>query len=205
VGADDALHAGQSTFMVEMTETASILSSATARTLVILDEIGRGTGTLDGLSLAWAIAERLAGADDAPAPRTLFATHYHELTALEESLPGRVRNLTVAVREWRDEVVFLHQITPGRSDRSYGVHVARLAGVPGPVIERAKELLAELSVTHGSAPASAERREPDDQMPLFAASEHPCVEELRKLELETMTPLQAFDALRRLAESVRSR
>ncbi len=205
VGADDALHAGQSTFMVEMTETASILTNATDRTLVILDEIGRGTGTLDGLSLAWAIAERLSGADGAAAPRTLFATHYHELTALEESLPGRARNLTVAVREWRDEVVFLHQIMPGRSDRSYGVHVARLAGVPGAVIERATELLSELAVTHGSAPASAERREPDDQMPLFAASEHPCVAELRELELETMTPLEAFDALRRLAASVRSR
>lgn len=202
VGADDALHAGQSTFMVEMTETASILTGATARSLVILDEIGRGTGTLDGLSLAWAIAERLSGDGGAAAPRTLFATHYHELTSLEDTRPGRVRNLTVLVREWKDEVVFLHRIEPGRTDRSYGVHVARLAGVPAPVIERARELLAELSVTHGSVPASA-ATEVSDQLSLFSSAEHPVVGELREMNLNTMTPLCAFDALRCLVERVR--
>src|SRR5690606_37178417 len=139
VGADDALHRGQSTFMVEMTETAAILNNATGRSLVILDEIGRGTSTLDGLSLAWAIAEGLTEErhSDAPAPgrrcaasppRTLFATHYHELTELAERMPGRVVNLHVQVREWTNadghqEIVFQHTIAPGRADRSYGVHV----------------------------------------------------------------------------------
>jgi len=208
VGADDALHAGQSTFMVEMTETASILRSATEQSLVILDEIGRGTGTLDGLSLAWAIAERLAGEGEAPAPRTLFATHYHELTALAERLPGRVTNLCVSVREWGGEVVFLHRIGPGAAGRSYGVHVARLAGVPREVIERAEALLETLSVTHGD-PASvtgqtagADVAEPD-QWSLFSAPEHPVVGELRELEIESMTPLAAFDALRGLIERVK--
>jgi DNA mismatch repair protein MutS len=199
VGADDALHAGQSTFMVEMTETAAILSIATERTIVILDEIGRGTGARDGLALAWAVAERLAGAGGAPAPRTLFATHYHELTDLEESLPGRVRNLTVTVREWNDEVVFLHQIAPGRAGHSYGVHVARLAGVPAPVITRAREILRELDAASPPPP----QRTPDDQLPLFAAPEHPALAELRELDLESMTPLQAFDALRRLTDRAR--
>jgi DNA mismatch repair protein MutS len=123
VGADDALHAGQSTFMVEMTETARILHHATERSLVVLDEIGRGTSTLDGLSLAWAIAETLAGSGKGSGPRSLFATHYHELTRLEELMPGRVRNLHVSVREWGEEIVFLHRILPGKTDRSYGIHV----------------------------------------------------------------------------------
>jgi len=201
VGADDALHAGQSTFMVEMTETAAILTSATERSLVILDEIGRGTGTLDGLSLAWAIAERLAGEPDAPRPRTLFATHYHELTTLAESFPERVTNLCVSVREWNDEIVFLHRIAPGAAGRSYGVHVARLAGVPAPVVQRAKELLNELSVTHGAAHAPV--HDETDQMPLFAPGEHPVVSELREMRIETMSPLEAFDALRDVLQRVR--
>ncbi|MBX3315899.1 MAG: DNA mismatch repair protein MutS [Phycisphaeraceae bacterium] len=166
VGADDAIHQGQSTFMVEMTETANILNNATPRSLVVLDEIGRGTSTLDGLSLAWAITEHLAGecaeagtsedAATAPTsrgPRTLFATHYHELTHMEERLPGRVRNLHVAVREWTTpdgshEIVFLHRILPGRTDQSYGIHVARLAGIPRDVTDRAKEVLDSLAVQH---------------------------------------------------------
>ncbi len=201
VGADDALHAGQSTFMVEMTETAAILAGATDRSLVILDEIGRGTGTLDGLALAWAIAERLCGESNSPAPRTLFATHYHELTTLADTRPQSATNLCVAVREWHEEIVFLHRITPGTADRSYGVHVARLAGVPAPVIERAKELLDQLTVTHGSAPP-AQTTNPADQLPLFAAAEHPVVNELRELNLDAMTPLAAFDALRKLRTRV---
>jgi DNA mismatch repair protein MutS len=170
VGADDAIHQGQSTFMVEMTETANILNNATERSLVVLDEIGRGTSTLDGLSLAWAITEHLAGpAPEAPGdpgsdtppsprgPRTLFATHYHELTHLEERLPGHVRNLHVAVREWTTpdgthEIVFLHRILPGRTDQSYGIHVARLAGIPRAVTDRAKDVLDSLAVQHDLAP-----------------------------------------------------
>ena len=137
IGASDELHTGQSTFMVEMTETANILNNATARSLVILDEIGRGTSTLDGLSLAWAIAEHIASNVRC---RTLFATHYHELTDLAQRFKG-VKNLNVAVREWEDQVVFLHRIVEGGTDRSYGIHVARLAGVPAPVLDRARQLL----------------------------------------------------------------
>ena len=144
IGASDELHTGQSTFMVEMTETANILNNATDRSLVILDEIGRGTSTLDGLSLAWAIAEHIAANVRC---RTLFATHYHELTDLAQRFKG-VKNLNVAVREWEDQVVFLHRIVEGGTDRSYGIHVARLAGVPKPVLDRARQLLSELAVHH---------------------------------------------------------
>ncbi len=137
VGASDELARGQSTFMVEMTETARILNTATPRSLVILDEIGRGTSTYDGISLAWSVVEHL---HEHVGCRTLFATHYHELTDLAKSLAG-VKNLNVAVREWQEEVVFLHKIIPGAADKSYGIHVARLAGVPRAVIERSKEIL----------------------------------------------------------------
>jgi DNA mismatch repair protein MutS len=211
VGADDALHRGQSTFMVEMTETANILNNATTDSLVILDEIGRGTSTLDGLSLAWAIAECLAGDEENPGPRTLFATHYHEITELEERLEGRVRNLHVAVREWttedgRQEIAFLHSIRPGRADQSYGVHVAELAGVPKPVTVRAREILGALSVQHArvdTARVEAPRRSKasDGQMGLFTEFvPHPVVDEIRELKLDAMTPLQAFDALRKLQQ-----
>jgi len=218
VGADDALHRGQSTFMVEMTETAAILNNAGARSLVILDEIGRGTSTLDGLSLAWAIAERLAGdAESPPGPRTLFATHYHEITELEDRLPGRVRNLSVAVREWtapdddhpegRPEIIFLHRILPGRADQSYGVHVAALAGIPPSVTARAREILESLSVQHAAQIDPARVARPrgasrDAQLGLFAPAPHPALERLRELKLDAMTPLQAFDALRALHEEV---
>ena len=141
VGASDNLARGRSTFMVEMVETAAILRQATERSLVILDEIGRGTSTLDGLSLAWAIAEHVASEVRC---RTLFATHYHELTDLAHRFKG-VKNLNVAVREWEDQVIFLHRIVEGGTDRSYGIHVARLAGVPRPVIDRARQLLDDLS------------------------------------------------------------
>ena len=211
VGADDALHAGQSTFMVEMVETANILHHATTHSLVILDEIGRGTSTLDGLSLAWAIAERLAGDTNSnkphstPTPRTLFATHYHELTTLEEELPGRVRNLHVQVREWGEEIVFLHRIAPGPADQSYGVHVAKLAGLPPAVVARARELLDTLSVTHDGAPdrpsVSAPARSAPPQLTLFREyAEHPAIEELRQLDLNAMSPIEAFDLLRSLRE-----
>lgn len=213
VGADDALHRGQSTFMVEMTETANILNNATADSLVILDEIGRGTSTLDGLSLAWAIAECLAGDDRHPGPRTLFATHYHEITELETRLAPRVRNLHVAVREWttddgRQEIVFLHSIRPGRADQSYGVHVAELAGVPRPVTHRAREILGALSVQHakvdtGRVEPARPRSSDAGQLPLFTEYlPHPAIEELRGLNLDAMSPMQAFDALRRLRAQV---
>jgi DNA mismatch repair protein MutS len=213
VGSDDALHRGQSTFMVEMTETANILNNATGRSLVILDEIGRGTSTLDGLSLAWAITEHLAERQT----RTLFATHYHELTDLEDRLPGQVRNLHVAVREWEtegggEEIVFLHEIRPGRTDQSYGIHVARLAGVPESVTRRAREILETLAVQNTSPdtgsvsppePQDTPTRRKPDQMSLFADPQpHPAVDRLREIKIETLTPLEAFDLLRQLREQV---
>jgi DNA mismatch repair protein MutS len=211
VGADDALHRGQSTFMVEMLETASILNNATSNSLVILDEIGRGTSTLDGLSLAWSIVEHLAGSEETPGPRTLFATHYHEITELEERLPGLVKNLHVAVREWTNEngtqeIAFLHTIRSGRTDQSYGIHVAQLAGVPNHVTDRAREILATLSVQQRGRVETAHIEAPkpkrNDQMGLFTEFvNHPVVEEIRELKLDAMTPLDAFDALRELKRS----
>ncbi len=226
IGADDALHAGQSTFMVEMTETANILNHATPRSLIILDEIGRGTSTLDGLSLAWAVTEFLAGStrepsEPTPRPRTLFATHYHELTELEDRLAGRVKNLHVQVREWpgqpgpdgksHGEIIFLHRIVPGRSDQSYGIHVAKLAGIPREVIDRAREVLGSLNVQHGpatkpstqaitsNARASRAAASPPAQLSLFTEYlSHPAIDQLRELKLDSMTPLLAFDELRKL-------
>jgi DNA mismatch repair protein MutS len=194
IGASDELHAGQSTFMVEMTETANILNNATPRSLVILDEIGRGTSTLDGLSLAWAIAEHIASTVRC---RTLFATHYHELTDLAQRFKG-VKNLNVAVREWEDQVVFLHRIVEGGTDRSYGIHVARLAGVPKAVIERARQLLSELAVHHvgHNRAAKNRRREDEAQLPLFDDPGQELLKALAVIELEQLTPVQAFDLLR---------
>jgi DNA mismatch repair protein MutS len=212
IGASDELHTGQSTFMVEMTETANICHHATAASLVILDEIGRGTSTLDGLSLAWAIAEHLAGRGC----RTLFATHYHELTALAERSAG-VANLSVAVREWNDQVVFLYRILPGATDRSYGIHVAKIAGLPDGVIRRASDLLGRLVVSHAPAGRNGEAALEDanrvaprpaaggEQLPLFTEYlSHPVVEELRSLDINTLTPIQAFDLMRRWQERVNS-
>ena len=142
VGASDDLARGNSTFMVEMNETANILNNATERSLVILDEIGRGTSTYDGLSIAWAVVEHLHAAPER-GPRTLFATHYQELTQLDKHLP-RVRNLSVAVKEWNDDIVFLRRVVPGAADRSYGIQVARLAGLPRSVIDRARAILSRL-------------------------------------------------------------
>jgi DNA mismatch repair protein MutS len=192
VGASDELSRGQSTFMVEMTETARILNTATERSLVILDEIGRGTSTYDGLSLAWAVVEHL---HDQVGCRTLFATHYHELTDLDQSLPG-VGNLNVAVREWEGEVVFLHQIVPGAADKSYGIHVAQLAGVPREVNERAMEILAQLEAQHeqggklrvdAAAPVGNHQHL---QMTLFETVDHPLLDEIRRTDLNTKSPLE---------------
>ena len=204
VGADDALYRGQSTFMVEMTETAAILNGASDRSLVVLDEIGRGTSTLDGLSLAWAIAEALAGNGDR-GPRTLFATHYHELTDLAERSPEAVHNLHVAVKEWNGEIVFLHQIRPGSAAGSYGVHVARLAGVPSGVADRAEQIMATLSVQTAermnTAAVPKRKKKSEPQLGLFTEFiPHPAVDRLKELKLDTLSPMQAFDALRELAE-----
>ncbi len=201
VGAADRLGAGQSTFMVEMSETADILRLATPRSLVLLDEIGRGTATYDGLALAWAVTEHLH-AGDGPRPRTIFATHYHELTQLAESLP-RLANLHVTVQESGGTVVFLHGIAEGPADRSYGIHVAQLAGLPAPLLERAREVLAELeserTIEHLEPPGRRRRgaRTDPNQLALFAAEPHPVVEELKRVELEKLTPLEA---LNRIAE-----
>jgi DNA mismatch repair protein MutS len=198
IGASDEIHGGQSTFMVEMVETANILNNATDRSLVILDEIGRGTSTLDGLSLAWAITEHLA---ITVRSRTLFATHYHELTDLAERIKA-VRNLNVAVREWEDQVIFLHRIIEGGTDRSYGIHVARLAGVPGEVLERSRQLLSELAVHHvGSPKLSRPQQAGDpDQMPLFVDPAQLMARELAAIDLEKISPMQAFDLLRKLKD-----
>ena len=157
VGATDDLARGQSTFMVEMNETAAILNNATDRSLVILDEIGRGTSTFDGLSIAWSVAEHL---HDVTACRTLFATHYHELTDLARTRPG-VTNCNIAVREWNDDIIFLRKIIPGPADQSYGIQVARLAGLPEPILKRAREILTNLEnseLTAEGKPALAEKR-----------------------------------------------
>jgi len=210
IGASDELHTGQSTFMVEMTETANICHHATAQSLVILDEIGRGTSTLDGLSLAWAIAEHLAQRGC----RTMFATHYHELTQLPERF-ANVTNLNVTVREWQGQIVFLHRIVPGAASRSYGIHVARIAGLPPEVVARADELLAQLSVSHNGSVVDEGDDSPRNkksirpvpapkaQMSLFTEYvHHPVVDELKKLDLDTLSPMQAFEVLRQLRERV---
>ena len=188
IGAQDNLSRGQSTFLVEMTETAQILRHATPRSLILLDEIGRGTSTFDGLSIAWAVTEYLH--ERRAGVKVLFATHYHELTQLAERLP-RVRNFHVAVREWNDEIVFLHKVRPGGTDRSYGIHVARLAGVPAPVVERAKALLGELEASGAVRTEQADR----SQLGLFEPAPHPLAIELAKLDLSRLTPLEALNIL----------
>lgn len=200
VGATDELGRGQSTFMVEMTETANILNNATPRSLVILDEIGRGTSTFDGVSLAWAIAEHI---HDHVGARTLFATHYHELVELEKTKP-RLRNANVAVREHEGEIVFLHRIVPGGADQSYGIHVARLAGVPAPVLARSREILAFLEKQHvpEAAPGPLPKVKTGRalQNSLFAALPDPILDELRRVDPVGLSPERAVELIRRLRE-----
>ncbi len=204
VGASDELARGMSTFMVEMTETARILNTATPRSLVILDEIGRGTSTYDGISLAWSIVEYL---HDRIGCRVLFATHFHELTELEKPLES-VRNWNVAVREWENEIVFLYKIVPGAADKSYGIHVARLAGVPAAVHRRAQEILTELEsdADHSGekrkrphAPAAGTR---DIQRMLFSFSEHPLLDEIRTLRVDETTPIEALQRIQSWQETL---
>ena len=201
VGASDHIARGQSTFMVEMQETANILRNASSRSLVVLDEIGRGTATFDGLSIAWAVAEYLA-TNPKVRPKTLFATHYHELTDLADATPGVV-NYHVAAREWKDDIIFLRKIVPGRSDRSYGIQVARLAGLPRSVIERATEILRALErdeLARGGRPSvSGTGSDPQRQLGLFQpalpALDDPLRERLAAADLDRMTPLDALTFL----------
>ncbi|MDO8445341.1 MAG: DNA mismatch repair protein MutS [Deltaproteobacteria bacterium] len=203
VGASDDLSKGQSTFMVEMTETANILNNGTSKSLIILDEIGRGTSTFDGLSIAWAVAEYIS---DRVKAKTLFATHYHELTDLA-LLRGNIRNFNVAVREWNDQVVFLHKIVPGGADRSYGIHVARLAGLPNEVLGRAREILLNLEKGEFSSegmPKLAQTKgkgKREAQLPLFAPRDT-LRDELRALDADSMTPLQALMKLTELKKFI---
>jgi len=205
VGASDNIARGQSTFMVEMQETANILHTATSRSLVILDEIGRGTATFDGLSLAWAVAEHLAS-NPRSRPKTIFATHYHELTDLADALPN-VANYHVVVREWKDDLVLLRKVVPGRADRSYGIQVARLAGLPSTVVARAREILSGLErdeLSRGGRPslsgAAAERQ----QLGLFeapAAEADALRRKLREIDVNQLTPLQALTLLAELKDA----
>jgi DNA mismatch repair protein MutS len=203
VGASDELVRGQSTFMVEMTETANIINNATSKSLVILDEVGRGTSTYDGLSLAWAITEHIANKIKC---RTLFATHYHELTELSE-LFANIKNCNVAVREWMDEVVFLHKILPGGTDKSYGIHVAKLAGIPKPILERSKEILAELETTFqkeaaGSHLAKHKTKQPDADM-LFVQKHKPVLDKLASVDVNNLTPIEAINLLNKVKDEIR--
>jgi DNA mismatch repair protein MutS len=190
IGAQDEIHAGQSTFMVEMVETANILHNASARSLLVLDEIGRGTSTYDGLSLAWAIIEHVHNHPKLKS-KTLFATHYHELTDLANILPG-VRNYNVAVTEEGDRVVFLHRIVPGGADRSYGIHVAQLAGLPRSLIARAQEILGQLEKSGGRAVQQEETAAA--QIALFPET-NPLLAELEALDLNALTPMEALSRL----------
>jgi DNA mismatch repair protein MutS len=194
VGASDNLAGGQSTFMVEMSETSAILHNATPRSLVLLDEIGRGTSTYDGVAIAWAVTEHL---HDRVGCKTMFATHYHELMQLPERLQ-HARNYNVAVRETGDTVVFLHRLEPGGTDRSYGIHVAQLAGLPQAVVGRAREILVTLEGEHRMVPGSPPplSRDPG-QLPLFgeAAQRDPMMEEIESLDVDTLTPLEALNRL----------
>ena len=197
LGTADDIVRGASTFMVEMVEVANIINNATDRSLIVLDEVGRGTSTFDGLALAWAIVEHVRERIGA---RTLFATHYHQLTDLASRYDG-ICNMNVAVREWEDEIVFLHKIVEGGTDRSYGIHVARLAGVPPELLARAKDILLDLerdeddlasriAGSSGSPPSSDGL-----QLTLFAAGPSPIEDEIRKLDLEQMSPLEALEKL----------
>jgi DNA mismatch repair protein MutS len=230
IGASDNLARGESTFMVEMIETAHILNNMSEKSLVILDEIGRGTSTFDGISIAWAVCEYL-GRNDGPRPKTLFATHYHELTGLEKMMTG-VKSYTVLVKDYQDEVVFLRTIVPGSADRSYGIHVGKLAGLPEEVVRRAERILAELEDgseagelklrrgkivgsegrEHGAVIPLLDRsreipgNEPAPELPLFRAAraEHPLLTEIKELDIQNMTPLEALNRLNELKEKAKT-
>jgi len=208
VGASDNLAGGESTFLMEMHETANILNNATPKSLILLDEIGRGTSTFDGLSIAWSVAEYLHNASHVAA-KTLFATHYHELTELALILP-RVKNYNVAVKEWGDKVIFLRKIVPGGCDHSYGIQVAQLAGLPRPVIARAKEVLSNLEadeLTPNDTPRLARheenaRKAKSSQLDFFAEQENKLREALSKIDIESITPIEAMNKLYELKKLI---
>jgi len=200
VGASDDLASGQSTFMVEMSEVANILINATQRSLLILDEIGRGTSTFDGLSIAWAVIEYIVSKENLGC-RTLFATHYHELTELEGKLTG-IKNYCITVKEKGEDVIFLRKIIRGGADGSYGIQVARLAGVPLPVIDRAKEILSELDAADISKNGKARRvrKQIDGQIDLFAAAtkasmNNDVLDDIKKIDISRLTPIDAMNIL----------
>jgi DNA mismatch repair protein MutS len=205
IGAADSLARGESTFMVEMKETANILRHSTQRSLILLDEVGRGTSTFDGISIAWAVAERLH--DSPERPRTLFATHYHELTELARS-KERIKNYNFSVKEWRGDIIFLRNLIEGAASHSYGIHVARLAGLPAEVIERAKEILQNLEgeAAHGNracAGAKGADREEPLQMPLFGSLERKLCDELRRIDVAHLSPIEALNLLYRWSEEAK--
>ncbi|MDR0822882.1 MAG: DNA mismatch repair protein MutS [Endomicrobium sp.] len=197
IGAGDNLAGGQSTFMVEMMETADILNQYTDRSLIILDEVGRGTSTYDGMSIAWAILEYFADEDKAPnkGSKILFATHYFELTSLAEKLKG-MQNFSVEVKEWNGQVVFLHRIIKGSADKSYGIHVAKIAGIPNQVIKRAFKILSNLENTNIEPQKAENALQPD----LFSQPPSPILSDLENIEIESLTPLQAFETLKQWKE-----
>jgi DNA mismatch repair protein MutS len=221
VGASDDLASGQSTFMVEMNEVANILRNATSNSLLVLDEIGRGTSTFDGLSIAWSVVEHISNPKLLGA-KTLFATHYHELTELEGTIDS-VNNYCIAVKEQGDDIVFLRKIVAGGADKSYGIQVAKLAGVPDSVISRAKEILADLvdadisakakeiaKLGAGNTKPKKKTAKPDDvdleQMTLFdAVKDDDIVEELKNIDLGNLTPIEALNTLYRLQNKVKNR
>jgi DNA mismatch repair protein MutS len=230
IGASDNLARGESTFMVEMIETAYILNNVTPRSLIVLDEIGRGTSTYDGVSIAWAVCEHL-GRADGPRPKTLFATHYHELTDLEQEIAG-ARNYTVMVKEHEDDVVFIRKITPGSADRSYGIHVGKLAGLPENVVARAQRILNDLEDGLGSGGPAVRKRarreerelttppvipfsgksrpqtiaDPHRELPLSHGlqEEHPLIDEIKGIDIHNLTPLEALNRLNQLREKARA-
>ena len=212
VGAQDHLLKGQSTFMVEMNETANILNNATPDSLIILDEIGRGTSTFDGISIAWAIVEYLHKADQGGGPKTLFATHYHELTDLSRVLSG-VKNYNVQVKEWNDEIIFLRKIVPGGTDKSYGIQVARLAGLPKKVLERAHEVLFNLEqsefdevgipkISHSDHNPS---KPPAGQLGLFPEPENPLVQIIKDIDPNELSPREALATLFKITEQFKDK
>ncbi len=209
VGALDNLSHGQSTFMVEMEETANILNNATEKSLIIMDEIGRGTSTFDGLSIAWAVAEYLHDLNNRGV-KTLFATHYHELTELAQTKP-RVKNFNIVVKEWNDEIIFLRKLVEGGTNRSYGIQVARLAGIPLSVIGRAKKILYNIEQgEYDSIGSPCLIREKEAvargpvQLDLFRKPENPVIDKLSKADISRMTPLEALNFLNELQEKLKN-
>ena len=202
IGASDELIRGQSTFMVEMTETANIINNATEKSLVILDEVGRGTSTYDGLSLAWAITEHIANKIKC---RTLFATHYHELTETAEIL-ANVKNFNVAVREWAGEVIFLHKIIPGGTDKSYGIHVAKLAGIPQNIVNRSNEILTDLESTFAREAKGThltKHKTKSDSDTLFVQKHKSVLDKLASTDVDNLTPIEAINLLKKIKNEIK--